>query len=235
MSETNNKDLPIVEEFLRYLLDERHFSPYTARCYGVDLRQYVEFLTDDFSLTVSRSQEQEVLDRRMSTAQEDAEGTSVVATLAPATVTGAMFGADINVLRSFLNRLSEQQYSAATMARKIATLRSFHRWMHKCGLIRSNPMTLIRTPRQNKRLPKAIDVEQVEKLLAAPDDSDLLGARDRSILETLYSTAIRCSELTALQVYDLQPERRILAVRTVVGRRCSSLGSSKSLARLLSR
>jgi integrase/recombinase XerC len=57
------------------------------------------------------------------------------------------------------------------MARKIATLRSFYKWALKRSFVASNPMTLIRTPRQNKRLPKAITVEQVERLLSAPDDS----------------------------------------------------------------
>jgi integrase/recombinase XerC len=137
----------------------------------------------------------------------------VVATLTPVTVTGAMLEADVNVIRGFLNRLGEQQYSAATMARKIATLRSFHRWMHRRGLIQSNPMTLIRTPRQNKRLPKAIDVEQVEKLLAAPDDGDLLGARDRAILETLYSTGIRVSELVGICRGDVDEPGHALIVR----------------------
>jgi integrase/recombinase XerC len=54
------------------------------------------------------------------------------------------------------------------MARKIATLRSFYKWAERRGLAATNPMTLIRTPRQSKRLPKAITVEQVEKLLSSP-------------------------------------------------------------------
>jgi site-specific recombinase XerD len=74
-------------------------------------------------------------------------------------------------------------------------------------------MTLIRTPRQSKRLPKAITVEQVERLLAAPDDSDTLGARDRAMLETLYSTGIRVSELVGLNLDDLDEAGEALRVR----------------------
>ena len=70
---------------------------------------------------------------------------------------------------------SVREYSSATMARKIATLRSFYRWTDRCNLIESNPMLLIRTPRQSKRLPKAIDVNQVEQLLSA-------SMRDRALL-----------------------------------------------------
>jgi integrase/recombinase XerC len=211
MTDQKYEQLPIVQDFIHYLLDERHFSPYTARCYGVDLRQYIEFLVDEFTITVNRSQEEEAFRRRVDAPPAAENG--VVATLAPATATAALTEADVNVIRNFLNRLSEQQYSAATMARKIATLRSFHRWMNKRGLIASNPMTLIRTPRQNKRLPKAIDVEQVERLLAAPNDSDLLGARDRAILETLYSTGIRVSELVGINRGDVDDAGQALIVR----------------------
>ena len=202
--------LPIVAEFLRYLLDERHFSPYTARCYGVDLRQYVEHLTEELNVTVNRDVEQAAFDRARAAVESPAD---VVATVGPVTVTASMLKADVEVIRGFLAHLANQQYSAATMARKIATLRSFHRWLDKVSLIEANPMLLIRTPRQSKRLPKAIDVEQVERLLAAPDDSTLLGARDRAILETLYSTGIRVSELVGINRGDIDEAGQALIVR----------------------
>ena len=214
MSEPTSEHSPIVEEFLSYLLDERHFSPYTARCYAVDLRQYAEFLAEELNISVSRPREAEALKRRL---QAPAPGTSggpdVLATVGPATVTGAMVQADVNVIRAFLGHLNQLQYSPATMARKIATLRSFHRWMEKRGLIESNPMLLIRTPKQNKRLPKAITVEEIEKLLSAPDDGNLLGARDRAILETLYSTGIRVSELVGINRGDIDESGEALIVR----------------------
>jgi integrase/recombinase XerC len=209
-----SEQLPIVEAFISYLLDERHFSPYTARCYGVDLRQYAEFLVDSKDITVQRDVEQAVYERQARAAHsEQGQQDDVVATLGPPTVTGCMITADVNVVRAFLARLDEHQYSSATMARKIATLRSFYRWMDKTGIIASNPMLLIRTPRQNKRLPKAIDVSQVEQLLAAPDDSDLLGARDRAILETLYSTGIRVSELVGINRADIDEAGQAMIVR----------------------
>jgi integrase/recombinase XerC len=197
-----------VDEFLHYLLDERHFSPYTARCYGVDLRQYVEYLSDDRNIQVDRGREAAAFDRHAA-----GPNGHVVGTVGVQTVTSVILEADVNTIRGFLTRLDEQQYSSATMARKIATLRSFHRWMHKREIIGQNPMLLIRTPRQTKRLPKAIDVEQVEKLLAAPDDSDLLGARDRAILETLYSTGIRVSELVSINRGDIDETGEALIVR----------------------
>ncbi|MHC4709437.1 MAG: tyrosine recombinase XerC [Planctomycetota bacterium] len=211
MKQASTEQLPIIEEFMSYLLDERHFSPYTSRCYGVDLRQYAEFLTDELNITATRQQESQVLSR-FSNRGGNGEA-DVVATLGPATITEAMLKMDVTGVRKFLEHLSQQHYSPATMARKIATLRSFHRWLEKRSLISNNPMLMIRTPKQSKRLPKAIDVEQVEKLLSAPDDTNLLGARDRAILETLYSTGIRVSELVGINRADIDETGAALIVR----------------------
>jgi integrase/recombinase XerC len=205
--------LPIVDQFLKYLLDERHFSPYTARCYGVDLRQYVDYLAEELNVTVSADKERDALQRARAAASNGQDKADVVATVGPQTITATMLKADVNVIRAFLAHLSTQNYSAATMARKIATLRSFHRWLDRNTLIPANPMLLIRTPKQAKRLPKAISVDQVEKLLSAPDDRDLLGARDRAILETLYSTGIRVSELVAINRNDIDDSGEALIVR----------------------
>jgi len=117
------------------------------------------------------------------------------------------------VIRGFLTYLDGFGYSPATTARKIATLRSFYKWMLKRGLTQSNPMVLIRTPKQTKRLPKAMSVEQVDKLLGMPDCKDTLGARDCAILETLYSTGVRVSELVDLGRADLDQAEQTLRVR----------------------
>jgi integrase/recombinase XerC len=206
--------LPIVDAFITYLLDERHFSPYTARCYGVDLRQYAEFIAEHQNLEPTPDHERQVFETAAAKARGDSalQG-DVLASVGPATVIGTMLKADVNLIRAFLARLDEHQYSSATMARKIATLRSFYRWLDKRNFVESNPMLLIRTPRQNKRLPKAIDVAQVEQLLAAPDPSELLGARDRAILETLYSTGIRVSELVGINRGDFDEAGQAMIVR----------------------
>ncbi len=213
MNDTANRHPKIVDEFLHYLLDERHFSPYTARCYGVDLRQYVEYLTEELNIHTTPQQEADALRRRLEgRLGSGPDGEHIVATLGAATLTAFMLDADVAAIRKFLEHLSQQNYSPATMARKIATLRSFHRWLEKRGLITNNPMLMIRTPKQAKRLPKAIDVEQVEKLLAAPNDNTLLGARDRAILETLYSTGIRVSELVSINRGDVDDPGQALIV-----------------------
>ncbi len=215
------QSLPIVDLFLSHLLDERHFSQYTARCYGVDLRQYCTYLADELNIEPDLKHEEAVLNTHLNqNGQQAGEsgssgngGRDVVGAVGPVTVTGTMLDADVTRIREFLAHLSDQQYSAATMARKIATLRSFHRWLHKRGLVQANPMLLIRTPKQSKRLPKAIDVEQVERLLFAPDTNTLLGSRDRAILETLYSTGIRVSELVGINRADIDEASEALIVR----------------------
>ena len=68
------------------------------------------------------------------------------------------------------------------------------------GLVSANPLSTIRTPKQEKRLPKCLDLEQVQKLLEAPGDDDLLAARDKAMLEVLYSSGIRVSELVELEL-----------------------------------
>jgi integrase/recombinase XerC len=195
--------LPITDRFASYLVDERRFSPYTARCYGADLRQYVEFLCSELGLDIRAPEEAAELARRTGQGQGPSGET----------LTRAMLDADAELIRSFLEHLAGREYSAATMARKIATLRSFYKWAQRTGLAPKNPMTLIRTPRQSKRLPKAITIDQVERLLAAPGGADVLGCRDTAMLETLYSTGIRVSELVGLDRDDIDLAGEALRVK----------------------
>lgn len=199
--------LPLTESFGSYLTDERHFSPYTARCYGADLRQFIEYLCEESGAEIDRSQEE------LAFRQRSGPNAGVVGSTGRHTITQTICEADADLIRAYLSSLSEQNYSPATMARKIATLRSFYKWAHRHGFTMTNPMVLIRTPRQSKRLPKAVTVEQIERLLAAPGDKDVLGRRDRAMLETLYSTGIRVSELVGLNHDDLDSEHEALHVR----------------------
>ncbi len=228
---------PLIGQFVNYLRYERHFSPYTARCYGADLRQYVEFLTDadpgpvqqadvpaqDIAVPASppTHNEQANAGERSSDPSPD---TAADQPMDGAGAGGPQAGdrpvidngitqAGPMTIRRFLTHLDGFGYSAATVARKIATLRSFYKWMHRRGIVESNPMVLIRTPKQMKRLPKAISIEQIDKLLSMPDDRDTLGARDRAILETLYSTGVRVSELIGLNRSDLNMADQTLLIR----------------------
>jgi integrase/recombinase XerC len=205
----------LIEQFVAYLSHERQFSPYTARCYEADLRQYISYLltrrgvapanavADDAGPAAQRAAEP--------TTDDDAAGQPQG--VDPATIDRALTEADAMTVRGFLGQLDQLGYSAATTARKIATLRSFYKWLTQRGQMHENPMQLIRTPKQAKRLPKAIGVEHVERLLSTPDTSETLGARDRAILETLYSTGVRVSELAELDRYDLDTGNETMHVR----------------------
>ena len=203
----NNITLAIIDDFTKFLADEKHFSPYTARCYGADLRQYTEYLVDELGISMDPAKETAAARATIERGQTLAPGAKTT------TVTETIRKASSETVRGFLAFLGEQQYSAATMARKIATLRSFYKWAERRGASGINPLTVIRTPRQAKRLPKAITIEQVEKLLAAPGDADVLGRRDRAMLETLYSTGLRVSELVGLNSEDLDLGAEALHVR----------------------
>jgi len=214
-----SNSLPIYDAFLDYLVQDRHFSAYTAKCYSADLRQYSKYIRERYDLEASpeaerRAYEASTRDSASVVGKVGAPGgTSGASSGRPETVTEAIIGADVNSIRDFLTHLADNNYSASTMARKIATLRSFYKWADRHDVVPSNPMVMIRTPKQAKRLPKAISVEQIERLLSTPDDRDLLGARDRAILETLYSTGIRVSELVDLDFQDLDEFSEALRIR----------------------
>lgn len=215
----------LVQQFVDYLRFERHFSPYTARCYEADLRQYALYIHGRLagsSTTVDTSADAKPMDGQSSHLSDTQQPQETLAAPAmkdqeidPLTppVQTKMVEADAMLVRGFLGHLDSLHYSSATTARKIATLRSFHKWMLKRSMIRSNPMLLIRTPKQAKRLPKAMGVDQVEKLLNTPDARDTLGARDRAILETLYSTGVRVSELVDLNRNDLDLGSQAIRIR----------------------
>ncbi|MBL8991024.1 MAG: tyrosine recombinase [Phycisphaerae bacterium] len=201
--------LALTAGFISYLTNERHFSAYTARCYGADLRQYCDWLETQSGAPANEAAEARAYQERL-----DRVGKPGPFPPSPnRTLTSMVLEATPDTIRAFLQHLGTSDYSPATMARKIATLRSFYKWTERRGLSSINPMTAIRTPKQGKRLPRAITIEQIEKLLVTPTDADVLGMRDRAMLETLYSTGIRVSELVDLNVDDLDDTGEALRVR----------------------
>ena len=106
-------------------------------------------------------------------------------------------------LRRFLAQLRTKNYSKRTIARKLASLRSLFRFLFREGYIKKNPITAISTPKLDKKLPVFLDTAKIDKLLSAPSDQDLSGLRDRALLETLYSSGLRVSELVGLDIDDV--------------------------------
>jgi integrase/recombinase XerC len=116
-------------------------------------------------------------------------------------------------VREYLADLREKNYQKTTVVRKLATIRSFYKFLLKKGHVATNPLLEIQTPKVEKRLPHFLGVEDVEKLLAAPQGTTFQSIRDRAILEVLYSTGLRVSELTGLNVSDIDVTGEILKAR----------------------
>lgn len=218
----NDIEHPLIQEFLNYLRFERHFSPHTAKCYSADLHQFCDFLVHGESMTPggSLSPGRPVGPVAAPAASFRSPSGPAVAVASRATVEISdeelrkrLLGVDANAVRRFLGYLREHEYAKATTARKLATLRSFYKFCLRRNHISANPVATIRTPKQEKRLPKFLSPEEVSKLLAAPDDGSLLGARDRAMLETLYSTGVRVSELVALDIDDVSVPEHVLRIR----------------------
>lgn len=106
-------------------------------------------------------------------------------------------------VRLFLARMKEKNFSKRSIARKMACIRSFFKFLYREGYIKSNPSVSLLTPKIEKKLPLFLSADDVVKLLEAPDPSDDMGLRDRAIMETLYSTGIRVSELVGLDKEDI--------------------------------
>ncbi len=102
--------------------------------------------------------------------------------------------------RRFLAHLRQGQLRPRTLARKLSSLRSFFRFLHREGLIDQNPALLVMTPKLDKPLPKFLSEQEMVRLLEIPPADTLTGLRDRAILETLYSSGIRVSELVGLNL-----------------------------------
>lgn len=120
---------------------------------------------------------------------------------------------DSKRLRAYSAWLAGRGYSAGTMARRLASLRSFFRFHRRNGSVSVDPTTGLRNPKQPKRLPRALRVEDVVGLLdSIPTDSPL-SLRDRAMFETLYGGGLRVAELVGLDLDDLDPERGTVRVR----------------------
>lgn len=103
---------------------------------------------------------------------------------------------------SHLGELKEKGYASSSIYRALMALRVFFRFLKSEGLIEKDPTVLLESPKMWQLIPEVLTAEEVERLLAAPSDGEE-GARDRALLETLYATGIRVSELCQLNVHDV--------------------------------
>jgi integrase/recombinase XerC len=189
---------PALEKFLGYLRSVRNASAHTLRSYRVDLEQFLAYLSP------------------------------------PGSEPPALERIDHRLIREYLGHLHDLQLQKSSMARKLAALRSFFKFCAREGMVRDNPARLVATPKLPKRLPAVLSAEEMNAFLdqlasvqvpdatrraargrrpeRIRDSARLLLERDRAILEMLYSSGLRVSELTGLNVADVDRSEQMLRV-----------------------
>jgi integrase/recombinase XerC len=140
-------------------------------------------------------------------------------------------------LRGYVAAMHQAGYAKTTIARRLASLRSFFRFGQREGWTKSNPAKPLRNPRKGRTLPHFLSAEDIGRLLESPGAVDPMGLRDRAILETMYSAGLRVSEVVGLNDGDLDFEAGVLRIRGKGRReRLSPVGSyaTRALKRWMS-
>lgn len=117
-----------------------------------------------------------------------------------------------SILTLFMVHLHDLGLSARSIARKSSSIKGFYKFLLREGHISEDPTTLIERPKTGKKLPKVLNISEIESLINQPDTSTVLGLRDWAILETLYATGIRESELIGLKIEDFNKAAEFLTV-----------------------
>lgn len=116
-------------------------------------------------------------------------------------------------IRSYLSFLYKKNNSNCTVARKLAALRSFFKFLCREGFIKKNIAKSIATPKQEKKIPSFLTIDEIFHLLKQPDVKNFLGLRDKAILELFYATGMRIGELVSLQFEDINFDLRLIKIK----------------------
>lgn len=177
--------------FLDHLRYERNVSAHTLRNYESDLQQFIDYLI---------------------TPKEEARHSSKRRGLSAKHAGPDIEQIDHITIREWLSSLHSDKKRKSSIARKLATLRTFFQFLVREGLIESNPAKLVATPRKEKKLPVHLSVEDAIRFIETPDTDTDFGKRDRAILELLYATGVRVSELVQLNLRDVDLNSKLLRV-----------------------
>lgn len=180
--------IPILQ-FVNYLKIERNYSPHTLRAYRRDLDHFCSFMVHG------------------SIALDDAdEALEVAASL------DILQKADKQHIRAYLAHIQTRGSSPRTTARKLASLRAAYRYFVQSDYLPDNPAKAVKTPALSRELPDVLSIAEVTALLEAPDGEKALGVRDRALLETLYSSGARASEVRSVRLSDLDMSQSTMRV-----------------------
>jgi integrase/recombinase XerC len=180
----------LLNQFLDHLRYERNVSAHTLRNYESDLQQFVDYLLPP--------EEKSAANGKQRAAAKPSEP-------------------DINqidhiTIREWLAFLHSDRKKKSSIARKLAALRTFFQFLVREGMVESNPAKLVATPRKEKKLPVHLSVEDAVRFIETPDAETDFGKRDRAILELLYATGVRVSELVQLDLRDIDFNNKLLRV-----------------------
>lgn len=131
--------------------------------------------------------------------------------LAPSPVDPALLSTD--AVRAYLQWLDQKRARPSSLARKLAAIRSFYRYLTRRRLVERNPVAGMRTPKQPRSLPRVLTKDDADALMTFPAGQSVGAARDRALLETLYSTGARVSELVALDVQDVRESEGLVRLQ----------------------
>lgn len=116
-------------------------------------------------------------------------------------------------IRSFLATLHQKKLKKTSIARKLATIRSYFKFLTREGYVKQNPAKLVATPKIPKKLPRFLSVDEVFSLVDAPVGETFKATRDKAVFELLYSCGLRISELTSLDIGDLDIKESLIRVK----------------------
>lgn len=174
----------LLATYERHLSLQKGMSEHTVRAYGGDLSGLLDFLG-------------------VGPGEDEPTGP-------------ALASIDLADLRAWLAQLAAEGQARATLARRAASARAFCAWAHREGLIPTDPSTRLRSPRPDNRLPGVLSTEQAARLMETANqlaqDGGPLARRDAAMIETLYATGVRISELVGLDTADLDEAQRTLRV-----------------------
>lgn len=125
---------------------------------------------------------------------------------------GPISGSDSAAVAGYIDQLTRQGLSSRTIARRLSALRTFFRFLESEGRLEGDPSALVHAPRLGQTLPKYLTRQEVVRLLELPDTKTPLGKRDRAMLELLYSSGLRVSELCAVKMQDLNDDLGFIRV-----------------------
>lgn len=172
-----------IEAFGAHLATERNLSPHTRRSYLADLGQFRAFLAENGLLPAGGSEREQLA------------------------------AIDHMAVRSFLGSLYRRKVRKVTIVRKVAALRTFFNYLMREGRVRVNPAEMVQAPKAEKYLPAFLPVEEMFSLLNLAFPDDAAGSRDRAMLELCYSSGVRVSELTGLNLGDVDVQQGLVKVR----------------------